>query len=476
MRLSRYAKLGFPGTLYSGGYVAAVIDKNWKLQRYDRKDYSDVVEFPVEIVGRDGVVRRYTFEDSIRLYQRRITFAPVRYRDVDLVQAEVNHCQSRIDQLRTSFFHRFGWGTPQGQPHAHAVFGALAGEVAAFICRVLRCVGRPEIQFERVAEEVDGVSTWYVTPEGAKSGMILYVHRFDDGDSDAVRDTFFASLKSMERMGRMAGDGERLLAFHHTVDCGFVLSGRGDEFSSLASGDDESEPSIDLTPTPWDEVLEVIRRGEYDAALRRCQTMLNDQPWHRKAYMAGAMLACFQGQYAVAEDLSLLGSRYFPEDGILSYYLGLARLQQARPAEAEVSLREAVQRCPDLLHARSLLVVMLVRGQRFHAALQVLMEPRDTPPEDRGAEAELQRLALWIRWRAAVLGAGALLTAMGPIVAVFLGLGGLLVSALGLGLLAIGWLAFRRYIDVILSRQRFEEVSVGLKRLQKRSSMGAVVS
>ena len=28
------------------------MDKNWKLQRYDRKDYSELVEFPVEIVGR----------------------------------------------------------------------------------------------------------------------------------------------------------------------------------------------------------------------------------------------------------------------------------------------------------------------------------------------------------------------------------------------------------------------------------------
>ena len=67
------------------------MDKDWKLQRYGRKDYTDVVEFPVEIVGRDGVVRRYSFEDSVRLYQRRITFAPLRYRDTDLVDAEVGH-------------------------------------------------------------------------------------------------------------------------------------------------------------------------------------------------------------------------------------------------------------------------------------------------------------------------------------------------------------------------------------------------
>ena len=128
------------------------MDKSVKLQRYDRKDYTELVDFPVEIVGRDGVVRRYTFEDSIRLYQRRITFAPIRYQyDGDLVRAEVNHCRSRIDQLRRSYFHRYGWGTPEGQISAEEAFGDLAGELAAFLCRVLGVEGRPEIHFERIS-------------------------------------------------------------------------------------------------------------------------------------------------------------------------------------------------------------------------------------------------------------------------------------------------------------------------------------
>jgi len=453
-----------------------LIDKNWKLQRYDRKDYSEVVEFPVEIVGRDGVVRRYSFEDSVRLYQRRITFAPVRYRDVELVQAEVNHCRSRIDQLRRSYFHRFGWGTPHGQPDAHAVFGDLAGELAAFICRVLRCVGRPEIQFEQVSEEQQGVSTWYVTPEGATSGMILYVHRFDSDGSDGVRDAFFASLKSMERMGRCGGDGERLLAFHHTVDCGFVLTGRGAEFSSLVASSDEPEPSMDLTPTPWDELLEVVRRGDYDAALRRCQQMVEEQPWHRKAYVAGSMLACFQGEYAIAEDLGLLGSRYFPEDGMLHYYLGLARMRQDRPKEAETSLTESVRLSPELVSARTLLVVVLIQGRRFGAALQLLADRKSTVPDDRRADAALGRIEQWIRWRRVMLGAGVGLVLAGLVVAFFVGLAGLSITVTGLGLLGAAWLAFHRHVDALLAQQRFEEVSAGLRRLQRRVGVRAVVS
>lgn len=453
-----------------------MIDKNWKLQRYDRKDYSELVEFPVEIVGRDGVVRRYTFEDSIRLYQRRITFAPIRYRDVDLVRAEVNHCRSRIDQLRRSYFHRFGWGTPHGQPNAEEFFGDLAGELAAFICRVLRCAGRPEIRFDQVADEVDGVSTWYVTPEGASSGMILYVHRFDDTDADSVRDAFFSSLKALERMGRNDGDGERLLAFHHTVDCGFVLTGRGAEFSSLAEGKDDLEPAMDLTPTPWDEVLEVVRRGDYETALRRCQAMVEAQPWHRKGYVAGSMLACFLGEYAVAEDVALLGSRYFPEDGMLRYHLGLSRMRQDRHEEAEEALREAVQLCPDLVSARTLLVVVLVQSRRYRAALQVLADRRGTVPDDRRADADLSRLEQWIRWRTAVLATGAILGVLGVVAAAFVGFTGLVISVMGLGLLSTGWLAFHRQIDGILARQRFEEISAGLRRIQKRPMGRTVVS
>ena len=67
------------GTTTLGGRLVSlhggVLDKSHKIRRYKRKDYTAVVDFPVEIIGRDGVVRRYSFEESIRLYQRRIASA-----------------------------------------------------------------------------------------------------------------------------------------------------------------------------------------------------------------------------------------------------------------------------------------------------------------------------------------------------------------------------------------------------------------
>lgn len=448
------------------------MDKNGKLQRYDRKDYSELVEFPVEIVGRDGVVRRYSFEDSIRLYQRRITFAPIRYRDVDLIRAEVNHCRSRIDQLRRSFFHRFGWGTPEGQPSAEDTFGDLAGELAAFIRRVLRSPGRPEIRFDHVQDEVDSVSTWYVTPETSSSGMLLYVHVFRGADADRVRERFFATLKDLERAARMEGDCERLLAFHHTVDCGFVLTGRGADFSTLVHRDDELEPQIDLAPTPWDEVLEIIRRGDYESALRRCRDVVSSQPWHRNGYVAGAMLAAYLGEHHVAEDLALVGSRYFEGDGVLKYYVGLSRMRQDRVPEALESLREAVALAPELVAARTLLVVMQIQRRRFPEALRLLAERRSVRPDDRRADGELDRLEQWVRWRRAVLmGSGGLLLGGLAGTAAF-GMPGLVPAILGSALLVGSWFAFQRQVDTVLTRQRFEEISQGLRRLH-RSSGGA---
>lgn len=444
------------------------MDKNWKLQRYDRKDYTELVEFPVEIVGRDGVVRRYTFEDSIRLYQRRITFAPIRYRDVDLIRAEVNHCRSRIDQLRRSYFHRFGWGTPQGEADAEEVFGEIAGELAAFLCRVLRSNGRPEIRFQGVADEGEVVSIWYVTPLGASSGMLLYVHRFDGTGADGVRERFFDLLKDLERLGRSEGDCEQLLAFHHTVDCGFVLTGRGSEFSNLVQGKDESEPSIDLAPSPWDEVMEVIRRGDYESALRRCRKLVEQQPWHRNAYVAGAMLGTFLGENVVAEELAMLGSRYFGSDGVLRYYLGMAQMNQGRTADAEQALREAVRLAPDLVVARTLLVVLLVQSRRLKEAASLLEGRRGVRPDDKRADAELDRLEQWMRWRTWVLAAGGVLLAVGLLAVGNMGAPALVPVTVGTVLLVGGWVTFQRQVDALLARQRLEEISQGLRRLHRR--------
>jgi len=451
------------------------MDKNWKLQRYDRKDYSELVDFPVEIVGRDGVVRRYTFEDSIRLYQRRITFAPIRYPDNDLVRAEVNHCRSRIDQLRRSYFHRYGWGTPNGQTSVEESFGDLAGELAAFLCRVLNVEGRPEIQFDPIEPETEGVSTWYVIHNPETSGMLLYFHRFDGPRADAIRERFFSSLKAFERMGRTMGDAERLIAYHHTVDCGFVLTGRGADHSAIVRVKEDSRP-VDIAPTPWEELLEIIRKGDYEAGLRRCKELVAEQPYHRNAYVAGAMLGAFLGEHLDGEDLALVGSRYFPDDGSLFYYLGLCRARQSRGAEAEEALRRSLELSPELVSARTVLVVQLVEAQRYGEALELLAGRRGVEPDDRRADADLAHLEHWIRWRAWMWFGGIALVVIGLLIAGLSSWSGLVVVVLGVFLAGLGWFAFHRQLDAVVARQRFEEISQGLRRLNRNSRADPVVS
>jgi hypothetical protein len=446
------------------------MDKHWKLQRYRRKDYSELVEFPVEIVGRDGMVRRYSFEDSIRLYQRRITFAPIRYRDGELVRAEVGHCRGRIEQLRRSYFHRFGWGTPDGKAGPYEAFGDLAGELAAFVCRVLRCDGRPELQLDLVLEDDDGVSVWYLTPAGAPTGMLLYVHRFLGSDVERVRERFFSSLKTFERAGRCEGDGERLIAFHHTVDCGFVLTGRGAEYASLVGPRDVDGDTRGQADTPWDGVLEVIRHGDYEQALNRCRELVEEHPWHRNAYVAGAMLANHLGLHVEAEELALLGTRYFPKDGALFYYYGLAAMRQGKGPDAEDRFARVLELAPELVAARSLLVVLLLRRRAFTEAL-IAMRHRSASPDDRRADLDLSRLETWTSWRYAFVGSGLLLMLMGALAVALVGAIGAVPLFGGVLVLGGGWLAMRRSLDEIVERLRVDEVAQALRRSSWRPSV-----
>jgi hypothetical protein len=459
------------------------MDKNWKLSRYDRKDYTELVDFPVEIVGRDGVVRRYTFEDSIRLYQKRITSASSRYRDGDLARAEVNHCQSRIDQLRRSFFHRYGWGTPEGSPSAEEAFGDLAGELAAFLCRVLGVDDRPDIVFHPIEAEVDGLATWYVVPQSlprVESGMILYFHRLDPleaTESAGARDRFFRRLKELERTTRAGGDAERLIAFHHTADCGFVLTGRASDYTELGQGATEPfHQPVDLAPTPWDEVLEIVRKGDYEAALRRCKDLVREQPWHRNAYVAGAMIASYLGEYGQGEDLAVIGSKYFANDGALLYYLGACLLRQGRVAAGEDALHRAVEVAPELAAARALLVVHYLQAGREGQAWEMLTSRHGVVPDERRVEAELALLEQWLRWRRWTTLAGLLLGLLGLSSVTVLGPAGFLLVTPGVAVTVLGWMAFRHELQAIQNRQRFEEISQGLRRLHRRSRHTTPVS
>ncbi len=448
-----------------------MIDKDWRLQRYQRKDYTELVDFPVEIVGRDGMVRRYGFEDAVRLYQRRVTFAPMRYRDPDLVQAEAGHCRSRIDQLRRSYFYRHGWGTPEGQPGPPEVFG----ELAAFLRRVLRAEGRPDVRLDPLMPPRPERSAWRVHASASAAVLHLYVYRFDADERDAVRDAFFTALKRVERdevdapVVELAGDvgpacsGARLVAFHHTVDCGFILTSQGEHdlepAASTGSPDD-----ADAQPTAWEEALDAARHGEHEVALQRCREIVAAQPWHRRAYVLGAAVAAHVGEPLLCEDLATLGARYFPEEPMLRYYEGLAQLRSGRFAEAIVALEAAHRLDPRSRQIAHLWVVALVG--RVVAARRVLRawESRSR----RALSPEAAALREGLEWRRSLTRGGTAAVAVGAVAL----MGGVPILAmasasLGLGAIGAGRMICARRARAVEVTRRFDDAAHGLRHVKR---------
>jgi hypothetical protein len=427
------------------------MDKQGKLERYSRKDYSDNVYFPVEIIGRDGIVRQYSFEDSIRLYQRRVTFAAIRYRDSDLVDAELLHCRSRIEQLRRSYFYRFGWGTAEGEESPKEIFGELAGEVAAFIRRVLASADRVDAKLTCMEHNEEN-SVWYLKPL-AIPGMILYVYDLRCPRADLIREEFFARLKDFEGTGRLGADSERLVAFHHGGDCAFSITARGEDFEQISNTNSEAaDGSFD--PSPIGEALRLLRSGRYECALRLCRERLQEFPWHKQGYYVASSIALHLGRRAEAEEMALLGSRFFPEDGEMLYRLGRVRLSDGRLDKGVEDLHAALASDPGHRGALVLLAVALLRGGRLSAAREVL-EHGD------GKDRELVTLGQWVQWRRLFGVLAVSLCVVGAFAVWTAGTVGLLPTATGFALLGMGWFAFSRFLEDVWKRELEEDPAHG---------------
>jgi hypothetical protein len=436
-------------------------DKQQKLLSYSRKEYAEVVEFPVEIVGRDGLVRQYCFEDAIRLYQRRVTFAPIRYRDEELKSAEIVHCRMRINQIRKSYFFRFGWGAPHGCESGDDQFGYLAGELTAFFQRVLQVNARPDVQVERIPDE----EVWYVTPKGNQVGMLLYVHEFHGGTDDKEREKFFGALKRLERDGADEGSLERLVAFHHTNDCGLILTARGQQFAELAATQGHEFESRE-EPTQWEALLDMVSRGQYEQGLILCHAMVRAQPWDKKAYQMGTLLSSFLGYELTAEEMGCLGVMYFPEQAELHYWIGMARRRQGKQQLAVQSFREALRCAPELNAARYYLTVSLVEMGHFRAAAGVVAAAT-SGIDDRRGQMLLVRLQQWLRWRSWMVWGGAVGQIFGILVALFSGVIGLLPISMGIVITWAGYRTFRIQVEQLQQLQRFDDIGYWLRRIQR---------
>ncbi len=208
------------------------MEKDDKLKRYSRKDYSDVVDFPVELIDRDGVVRRYSFEESLEVYQRRIQTASWRYEDAELVAAEIDHCTKRLHQIERSFLLRHqGEAAQLARPEVQAATGLAEADTvlqafykAALGEEGLRVPEDQELPLTVMPLASDGTpSVWMVRFGTLDEHHLLYVYPWSDPASPALYEEWVRTLRRVAFLQGTAA--EHLLLDTDWPQAGYVLTG-----------------------------------------------------------------------------------------------------------------------------------------------------------------------------------------------------------------------------------------------------------
>ncbi|MBN2799203.1 MAG: tetratricopeptide repeat protein [Deltaproteobacteria bacterium] len=398
------------------------------------KNYADIVEFPVEIVSRDGAVRFYSYEDSVRLYQRRISMASLRFQEPEQAAQEASHCQARIDQLRRSYYRAYGWGTAVGAVDPEEILGTLVGEVAAFLRSNLGSPGRLTVRVE-LLEARGALSRWYVLQDDDDAGLFLDVFRLDPQESEGERKAFVDTVVALQGQRIVGGAQEKLVAFRHVADCGLILTGRADQVDALV----RPVPQSKAQQSPWDWVTSLVYQRRYDDALRLARELVKEQPWHLSARVVSAGLAVELEQLDEAEAMCRVGLRHFPGHPELHYLLALSLAKMGRIREALPPSLAALEHEGVHEGARLLAATLCLSRMRPLSAWRITSGPQgESRPGRRLRQAidRLRRLLLWggagelLGVVAVVIGIGAL--ASGPWASV-LALSGLLLCGLTAG-------------------------------------------
>jgi Tfp pilus assembly protein PilF len=382
------------------------MDKHRKLHKYRKKDYTMLVEFPVEIVGRNGIVRTYSFEDSIRLYQRRIASAASRYDDNEVVEAEIGHCRQRIRQLRRSYFERYAWAAIRSLSKREIAGGEMAAEVAAFLARYAGSVDAAERYGIQSVESSGLARVWYLEPPGS-TPLLLYLYRFAPQDDCPAKLELQAFVRTLE--GCLAlEDREHLHATHSTADCGLLLTGREPSQPREPAPTQDQPKGVGLGyADPVSQAVSMLRAGNPEDALHLLDSYLAVQPDHRNAALTAALAAGHVGSPVQAEMYVRLASAYHPGDAILIHQLGISLLQQHRLDEASEAFATALQMQPWLFPSRLLLALLALHHRRLDEAV-ALIDKRDARQGQGQADATraVSALVRRARWRRAGLWGG----------------------------------------------------------------------
>ncbi len=308
------------------------MERSSRLRRYLRKDYTQSVDFPVEIVGRDGRVRRYSYDESVRLYQRRIRSAIARLDDQELVDAEVKHCGLRIEQLRRSLLEHHP--APRGEGK---VYGTLLGaEIVAFLTRQ-RMNGLDLATLQLLSTSESGDVLWI---GGHERTCMVYAYRFD---IDGAQAAFVAQRLSLHSFGRAVssaevGEGvEQLWCAQETPEVGILVAGSG-PWEGVVSELEEEDAAAEVGDGPAEAVaMRALRQGNIAEALVHLEEGMEAAPLQPALALAAAAVALLDHQAERAQFAALFGCRHAPPGvsrSLLAALLAVAQFRLRDPAGA----------------------------------------------------------------------------------------------------------------------------------------------
>ena len=288
-----------------------------KLQRYKGKDYSLCVDFPVEIIGKDGVVRHYSFEESVNLYQRRIRVARMKSMADQVKDAEIDHCSKRIAQLRRSFYIRYGWEAFIFQEKApESIPNEILGELSAYFRRRFGCgiySQRANLNLLSIDEDITTIAiSW------ERSQFLLYISLSKEGASQ---------IKSMLYQYQQTEHTEQVLDITEHDDFSFVIT-TIDKNASLPSFD-TSEQSQSHS---FLEAIQAIHNGDLLEAMGHFILAIDENPYQRGAYWGGAILAEQLRAHGENEIILTMAQYYFPKDVGLLLRLCACKIRKKDPS------------------------------------------------------------------------------------------------------------------------------------------------
>ncbi|MBJ94397.1 MAG: hypothetical protein CMP23_07940 [Rickettsiales bacterium] len=475
-----------------------------ELSSYEDKDYSEDIQFPVELVDRDGVVRRYSYEESLAVYHRRIQSAPWRLEEAAVVQAEIGHCSRRIDQIKRSF--RAQAERPDTKPrreNPRAVLGEGYDILTSFYEKVLRrrqlsLDGSLDMAVSLVQDELD-CRLYHLSFGSHQGGHLLYVYPFDRaGDQDPRA----AWRQATQHYRRYSGaQVERLLLAAHGEAAGYILTGceeiprglkarirthpTGDDAETgegliggaesdpgqgdLWSDSEENEDSRTTWGNAFEQGMEALARDQLSQALQLFQRAVEGNPYQREGYLAILGVLDTLGNYEEANLYGEMARAHLPEDGLICYRLAILLVRQWKHDEALEAFDEAVQLDPSLYQAAFFAShLMLARLQDLDGAtrrlrLAAALSEQDAQVLSCLRAAETCRAARRLARGAAIVASAPALTAL---LAGHLLLGGLTLVASASVLLGAGKVA------TVLARWAVRRASLAVKEPQGLEDSG----